>query len=346
MADVNEVITEQYAIYKGDCIPIMAKIPDESIGLSDYSPPFGGLYHYSSSPRDLSNARDYGEFLEHYEFVISEIERITKPGRVSVVHCMDVPLSNSGKADYLMDFPSDITELHVKCRNPKCTAPKWKKRKGLCGHGWFGYKGRYHIWKEPLTVRNRTMAKKLAHRTIVEDSIHCANANADFMLVFQKKGINQEPITHERGLLEYYGARKIPSELMHLKGYKGNQIENSYSHWIWRQYASSFWDDVRLDRLLPYIESKSEDDEKHVHPLQLDAIQRVVELWSNPGDVVFTPFMGVGSEVWGAVKLGRVGVGIELKDSFFKQAKYNLAVVNEPTQEEMLIDMEEDIYGH
>lgn len=326
----REIMTERFAIYQGDCIEIMPQMPDESIHLSIYSPPFGGLYHYSSSPRDLSNSRDYGEFLAHYDFVIKEIERLTKPGRISAVHCMDVPLSNSGKADFLMDFPADIIEQHVKCRNPNCTAPEWKRRKGLCSHGWFGYKGRYHIWKEPLEVRNRTMAKKLAHKTIVEDSIHCANANADFMLVFQKKGDNQEPITHEHGLLDYYGGRAIPSDLLKYKGWQGDQIKNQYSHWIWRQYASAFWDDIRFNNILPFREAKEPDDEKHVHALQLDAIARILELWSNPGDVVFTPFMGVGSEVYQAVKMGRKGIGVELKTSYYKQAVRNLQTVDDP----------------
>lgn len=305
----EQFITDKYAIYNDDCMEVMPKLPDASIGLSIYSPPFpgvtGGLYHYSSSPRDLSNNRSYDEFMTNYEYVVAEIRRLTMPGRMTCVHCMDIPVGNSGSAhDYLLDFPGDIIRLHAK-------------------YG-FKYTGRHSIWKEPLGVRLRTMAKKLTHQTIVEDSTLSACAGSDYLLVFRNEGENQCPVEHPTGLLEYYGEREIPAELLPFKGWTGKQTENRYSHWIWRQYASSFWDDIRLDNVLPFIDSKEPDDEKHVHPLQLDVINRCVILYSNLGDVVFTPFMGVGSEVYGAVSLGRTGVGVELKYSYYKQAKLNL----------------------
>ncbi len=328
MANITEVVTDDYAIYHDDCLEASEQLPDESIHFSIYSPPFAGLYHYSSSPRDLSNARNYGEFLEHYEFVVAEIERITKPGRASAVHCMDVPLSNSGKADFIMDFPADIIEMHVKCRDPKCTASPIERKHGLCGHGWFGLKARYHIWKEPLGVRNRTMAKKLAHKTIVDDSTHCGVAGADYLLMFVKKGINPEPVAHPCGLLEYAGSSKIPSDVLRYRGWQGNQIENRYSHWIWRQYASANWYDVRIDNVLPFRESKDPDDERHVHPLQLDVIHRAIVLQTNRNDTVWTPFMGVGSEVFEAVRLGRRAIGAELKESYFKQTIRNMEMVH------------------
>ena len=303
MAVKDQVITDDYAIYCGDCIDVMGELPDKSIHLSVYSPPFGGLYHYSSNERDLSNSRDYGEFFEHYEYVVREIARVTMPGRMTAVHCMDVPSGNSG-CDHLTDFPGDIIRLHEK-------------------HG-FQYIARYCVWKEPLGVRNRTMAKNLAHKTIVEDSSRCSVASADFLLVFRHKGTNPIPITHPVGLLNYAGERKIPAELHRFRGWTGNQIENRYSHWIWRQYASAFWDDVRIGRVLPFKDSKDPDDEKHVHPLQLDVIERCIILWSNPGETILTPFMGVGSEVYGAVINGRRGIGAELKPSYFRQAVLNM----------------------
>jgi hypothetical protein len=168
------------------------------------------------------------------------------------------------------------------------------------------------------------MAKNLAHKTIVDDSSRCDNASADYLCVFRRKGENTIPITHPIGLTEYAGERTIPPELLPFKGWTGNQIENRYSHWIWRQYASAFWDDVRIDRVLPFKQSRDDEDEKHVHPLQLDVIDRVLVLWSNPGETVLTPFMGVGSEVYSAVRNGRRGVGIELKASYFRQAQMNL----------------------
>lgn len=300
----DQVITDKYAIYNGDCIEVMASMPDKCLHLSIYSPPFGGLYNYSSSERDLSNCDDYGQFFEHYEFVVAELARLTLPGRMTAVHCMDVPSGNSG-TDYLIDFPGDIIRLHEK-------------------NGW-NFIARYAIWKEPLAVRNRTMAKNLAHKTIVDDSSRCSVASADYLLVFRRKGQNTIPITHPVGLLEYAGERKMPAELLPYRGWTGNQIENRYSHWIWRNYASAFWDDIRIGRVLPFKQGKDEEDEKHVHPLQLDVIERVCVLWSNPGENVFTPFMGVGSEVYGAVELGRKGIGVELKPSYYRQAVKNVA---------------------
>jgi len=304
MAVADQSITDAYALYSGDCMEVMPTLPDGSVHLSLYSPPFGGLYHYSSSERDLSNCRDYDEFFTHYEFVVKELARLAMPGRLTGVHCMDVPSGNTG-TDHLRDFPGDIIRLHER-------------------HG-FHYTARYAVWKEPLGVRNRTMTKSLAHKSIVDDSSRCSVASADYLLMFRKHGKNPVPITHPTGLLEYAGERQIPHELHRFRGWKGNQIQNQYSHWIWRQYASAFWDDVRIDRVLPFREARDEEDEKHVHPLQLDVIDRAVILWSNPGETVLTPFMGVGSEVYGAVRQGRLGVGIELKESYYRQAVKNVA---------------------
>ena len=303
MAVIEQKLTDRYAIYCGDCIEVMATLPKDSVHLSIYSPPFGGLYHYSSSERDLSNCRDYQQFFEHYAFVVRDLFRLTLPGRMTAVHCMDVPSGNSG-TDYLVDFPGDIIRLHEK-------------------EGW-RYIARYAIWKEPLAVRNRTMAKNLAHKTIVDDSSRCSVASADYLLVFRKKGENRITIAHPQGLTEYAGERKIPHELLQWREWKGNQIENRYSHWIWRQYASAFWDDIRIGRVLPFKAARDSEDEKHVHPLQLDVIDRVMVLWSNPGEIVLTPFMGVGSEVYGAVCAGRKGIGIELKPSYYRQAVQNV----------------------
>lgn len=323
MAELNQVITDRYALYQDDCLEVMPILPAGSVHFSIYSPPFVGLYHYSSSPRDLSNSRDYDEFFAHYEFVVKELSRVTMPGRMTAVHCMDVPAGNTGTgADHLVDFPGDIIRLHARCG--------------------FQYVARYHVWKEPLGVRNRTMAKKLAHATIVDDSSRCGVASADYLLVFRRDGENPEPITHPVGLLDYAGERQIPQELMKFRGWTGNQIENRYSHWIWRQYASAFWDDVRIDRVLPYQAARDHEDEKHMHPLQLDVIDRALVLWSNPGDTVLTPFMGIGSEVYSAVRAGRRGIGIELKETYFHQAVANLKTVDDELYYEVpLFDLAE-----
>jgi DNA modification methylase len=311
MGVLDQTVTDRYALYHGDCIEVMQEWPDDSLHLSVYSPPFAGLYVYSSSERDLSNARNYNEFLEHYGYVVGELARITMPGRMTAVHCMDVPTGNTG-CDSLRDFPGDIIRLHEK-------------------HGW-SYAARYHVWKEPLTVRNRTLTKSLAHKTIVEDSSRCSVASADYLLVFRNKGTNPVPIDHPHGLTEYAGSRQIPEELRPYRGWAGKQTENRWSHWIWRQYASAFWDDVRLDNVLPFREARDSEDEKHVHPLQLDVIARALVLWSNPGERVFTPFMGVGSEVYEAVRQGRIGVGAELKASYYRQALKNLSSLDDVEQ--------------
>jgi len=315
MAVKDQTITDKFAIYNGDCIEVMQDMPDASIGLSIYSPPFGGLYHYSSDQRDLSNSDDYDGFLEHYGFVVSELARITMPGRITAVHCMDIPRSNSG-TDSLMDFPGDIIRLHEK-------------------HGW-RYTGRRMIWKEPLAVRLRTMQKNLAHNSLCEDSIDCGVASGDQLLTFRRVGKNPVPVQHPVGLLEYAGERKIPHDVMSYRGWTGKQTENRYSHWIWRQYADCMWDDIRMQRVLPFREARETDDEKHVHPLQLDVIDRCVVLFSNPNEIVFTPFMGVGSEVYSPVMLGRRGVGVELKTSYYRQALKNveLAALGRRDQEE------------
>jgi len=304
---MDQSVTGRYAVYNGDCLEVMPGLPDDSIHLSVYSPPFAGLYHYSSSDRDLSNARNYDEFMEHYGYVVAELSRITMPGRISAVHCTDVPTGNTGR-DALRDFPGDIIRLHVR-------------------HG-FDYIARYHVWKEPLTVRNRTLTKSLAHRTIVDDSSRCSVASADYVLAFRKRGENPVPIAHPNGLTEYAGARTPPVDVLSYRGWTGKQTENRYSHWVWRQYASAFWDDVRLDHVLPFREARDDEDEKHVHPLQLDVIARTLVLWSNPGERVFTPFMGVGSEVYEAVGNNRFGIGVELKPSYYRQAIKNLELLD------------------
>lgn len=312
MAVLDQVIAEKYALYNGDCIEVMQSLPAGCVHLSVYSPPFGGLYHYSSNERDLSNCNNYAQFFEHYRFVVRELARLAVPGRMTAVHCAEIPSGNCG-CDHLRDFPGDIIRLHE-------------------AEGW-NFIARYAVWKEPLGVRNRTMAKNLAHKTIVDDSSRCSVASADWLVVFRRKGENPTPITHPSGLTEYAGAREMPRELLEYRGWKGKQTENRYSHWIWRQYASAFWDDVRIERVLPYKQSRDPDDEKHVHPLQLDVIDRLIVLWSNPGETVLTPFMGVGSEVYGAVVAGRRGVGIELKPSYYRQAAENVKAAAEDNRE-------------
>lgn len=319
----DQVVTSQYAIYNSDCMEVLPTIPSNSVDLSIYSPPFAGLYNYSSSDRDFSNCENKEQFLEQYDYLVSEIARVTKPGRITAVHCTDV-FDNSCR---LWDFPHEIIRIHEK-------------------YG-FQYRNRITIWKEPLKVRMRTMVKSLMHKLIVEDSTQCFTAMPDYVLILTKKGDNETPVTHPCGLKKYFGetpilpnilqawnnaneskltADELWSRLNEMYADHDDPKSNKLSHYIWQRYASSVWDDIRIDNVLPFRDSKEEDDEKHVHPLQLDVIDRLVELYSNPGEVVLTPFMGVGSEVYSPVSLGRKAIGIELKDSYFKQATINLSL--------------------
>jgi len=304
----DQEVTPNYAIYNGDCMDVLQSIPDESVDLSIYSPPFAGLYNYSSSERDFSNCENKEQFLDQYDYLIAQMARVTKPGRINAVHCTDV-FDNSCR---LWDFPHEVIKIHEK-------------------YG-FQYRNRITIWKEPLKVRMRTMVKSLMHKLIVEDSTQCFTAMPDYVLIFTKKGENAVPVTHTCGLKNYAGETPIlPNilnawnnandsklteeelwDLLNVMYYDHDDPKsNKLSHYIWQRYASSVWDDVRIDNVLPYRDSREEDDEKHVHPLQLDVIDRLVDLYSNIGETVLTPFMGVGSEVYSPVSLGRKAIGIE-----------------------------------
>jgi len=317
----EQLITDQYAIYNSDCMEVLPTLANESIDLSIYSPPFAGLYNYSSDHRDFSNCESKEQFLEQYEFLIAEIARVTKPGRISAVHCTDV-FDNTCR---LWDFPHEIIKLHEKYS--------------------FEYRNRITIWKEPLKVRMRTMVQSLMHKFIVEDSTKCFTAMPDYVLVFTKKGDNLVPVIHPFGINEYAGETPILPNILrawnnannsnlnedqlweHLNKINEEDKITKLNHYIWQRYASSVWDDIRIDNVLPFRDSKDPDDEKHVHALQLDVIDRLVELYSNPGEVVLTPFMGVGSECYSPVSMGRKAIGIELKDSYYKQAIENMKLV-------------------
>ena len=309
MGFLDQEVNDRYAIYNGDSMEMMAALPENSIHASIYSPPFGGLYNYSSDDRDLSNARDYEEFGDQYKFFIKEIKRITMPGRMTAVHAAPVKLSNTGR-DSMSDLPGDII--------------RWHQNEG------FDWVARHVIWKEPLAVRNRTMAKDLAHKTIVDDGTLGGLAVADELLIFRKRG-ESEPANHPTGLTgDYAGEEQVPEELHQYRGWDGDQKQNRYSHWIWRRYASSVWDDIRMRRVLPFQPDPEDDDaEKHVHPLQLDVIERFIDLRTKPGERVLTPFMGVGSEVFAAVSRGRYGIGAELKPSYYRQAVLNMRSVDD-----------------
>lgn len=317
----EQEVKENYAIYNGDCMEVVSTLKTESIDLVIYSPPFAGLYNYSSSEKDFSNCENKEQFLQQYEFLVEQLSRVTKPGRINAVHVTDV-FDNTCR---LWDFPHEVIKIHEKFG--------------------FEYRNRITIWKEPLKVRMRTMVQSLMHKFIVEDSTKCFTAMPDYVLVFTKKGENQVPVTHPFGINYYAGEIPILPNILrawnnannsdlneeqlweHLNNINKEDKITKLNHYIWQRYASSVWDDIRIDNVLPFRDSKEEDDEKHVHPLQLDVIDRLVELYSNPNEVVLTPFAGVGSEVYSPLSLGRKAIGIELKDSYYKQMKINIKEV-------------------
>lgn len=314
----DQVITDDYAIYKGDCVEVVADMPSNTVDLTVYSPPFAGLFQYSGDERDMSNCTSKEQFYEQYDFLIKHLHRVTRPGRISAVHCMDI---GSDAMGHVHDLPGNIIRLHEEAG--------------------FRFMGRRLKWNEPLAVRLRTMVRGLAHRTICDDSTQSSIANADYILFFRKYGENQVPVTHGRGLTRYFGEERMPQEVMQFRGFDGDQKLNKFSHLVWRRYASSAWMDIRGSNkqlcgdglparaIVDDGEAREPDDVKHVHPLQLDVIHRCVELYSNPGETVLTPFMGVGSEVYSPVYLGRRGIGVELKRSYFRQAVKNIASAKE-----------------
>lgn len=311
---MTEIITDDYAIYNGDCMEWAAQAPSNCVDLSVYSPPFAALFTYSSDARDMSNCYTRDEFYTQYKFLVEQMARITKPGRINAVHCMDVC---DGADGVYHDLPGNIIKLHQDAG--------------------FKFMGRILKWNEPLWVRLRTYVRHLAHSTICDDSTRSAPAAADYILLFRAPGKNEVPVTHENGFLRYFGEEPMPEETLHFRGFKGDQKENKFSHNVWRRYASSVWMDIRPSNdikcgdglkakaVLEIGDAKEEDDLKHPHPLLLDVIHRMVELYTNQGETVFTPFMGVGSEVYSPVYLGRKGIGVELKASYFNQAARNIA---------------------
>lgn len=319
MAVKNQLITKKFAIYNGDCCEVLQDIPDDSVGLSVFSPPFADLYAYSDDHRDMSNCKDYEDFFVHFNFLVSQLERVMMPGRVVAVHCMDLPIFKNREAVIgIRDFPGDIIREFTK-------------------YNFVQHTPRITIWKDPLIAATRTKSIQLAHKQIVKDSSICGIGIPDCVLAFRKLGDNPVPIEHPGGLTEYYGSRSVPRELDSYIGWTGPQKENKRSHWIWQQYASPVWFDIRQTEVLNYRPARDKEDEKHICPLQTDVIERCVELWSAKGDAVLTPFMGVGSEVYVAVKNGRKGIGVELKDRYYRQAIENLRLLKNRTKRTGLV---------
>ena len=283
---LEQVVTDQYALYHGDCVEVLRGLPDASIGYSIFSPPFASLYTYSNSPRDMGNVRNDAEFFEHFDFLIAELRRVMKPGRNVSFHCMDMPSSKERDGVIgLKDFPGDLLRAFER-------------------HG-FIFHAKATIWKDPVTAMTRTKALGLLHKSIRERSEMCRMGIPDYLITVRAPG-ESEHVTHT--------AQEFPVDL-------------------WQRYASPVWMDINPSDTLQFRSAREHDDERHICPLQLEVIRRGVMLWTNPGDIVLTPFGGIGSEPYVAIEMGRKAVAVELKDSYYRQMVANVAAAKKATQD-------------
>lgn len=296
---VNQVVTPDYAIYEGDACELIRAIPGDSIHFGVHSPPFEGLYKFSNFDRDISN-NEGDAFWEHYSFLIQELLRVTMPGRLHAVHVMQLPTSKIRHGYIGMrDFRGEVIRAYENA-------------------GWI-FHSEVCIWKDPVVAQQRTKSLRLLHKQIVKDSAMSGQGLADYVVVFRKPGENPEPISG--CFSRYVGTGPEPDRSKYTTPTDGR---NWYSIEVWQRYASPVWMDINQTRTLQYRSARDEKDEAHISPLQLDVIERCIDLWSNPGDVVLTPFLGIGSEVYCAINMGRKGIGFELKPSYFAQAVRNI----------------------
>lgn len=316
-----------WEIHLGDCVEITKTIPDNSIHYSIFSPPFASLYVYSNSDRDMGNCRNEQEFLTHFSFLVNELYRVLVPGRLISIHCMDIPAMKERDGYIgLKDFPGDLIRLFQSIG--------------------FIYHSRVAIWKDPLIEATRTKALGLMHKQIVKDSAMCRQGLSDYLITMRKPGVNNEPISRPDGFIEYVGIDEpnAPKKEVLLKDSRKHrnismyQKDPVYSHHVWRRYASPVWMDINQTNTLQKESAREHNDERHIAPLQLQVIERAINLWTNPGDIVFDPFDGIGSTGYVAIKTGRQHIGIELKHSYWKQAVANLRRVETEINQQTLFD--------
>lgn len=311
MKALNQHITNTHAIYQGDSCELIRALPSNSVHFGIHSPPFEGLYKFTNSDRDISN-NEGGSFWEHYAFLIRDMFRITKPGRLHSVHVMQLP-ATKGREGFIgmRDFRGDVVRAFQ--------AAGWIMHSEVC------------IWKDPVVAQQRTKSIRLLHKQLTKDSTISGQGLADYIVTFRKPGDNEEAVA---GMLERYSgdavdvsreAYEVQAATTRAEGRDPWPFETWRSIMTWQRYASPVWTDIRQSRTLQYRNARDEKDEAHISPLQLDVVERCIDLWSNPGETVFTPFMGIGTEVYCAVASGRKGIGFELKDTYFAQAVANIA---------------------
>lgn len=283
---IEQVVTDRYALYHGDCVEVLQGLPKHSVGYSIFSPPFASLYTYSNSPRDMGNVRNDAEFFQHFDYLIAELLRVVKPGRNVSFHCMDMPASKERDGHIgLKDFPGDLIRAFQR-------------------HG-FIFHSKATIWKDPVTAMTRTKALGLLHKSIRERSEMTRMGIPDYLITMRTPG-ESEHVTHT--------ADEFPVSL-------------------WQRIASPVWMDIDPSDTLQYMSAREHDDERHICPLQLEVIRRGIMLWTNPDDIVLSPFGGIGSEPYVAVGMGRRAVAVELKASYFKQMVANVASAQAKTRD-------------
>ena len=341
---VDQVVTDRYAIYQGDSCELLRAVPGESVHFGIHSPPFEGLYKFSNYDRDVSN-NDGESFWSHYQFIISELLRVTKPGRIHSVHCMQLPMSKIRHGNIGMrDFRGEIIRAYENA-------------------GWI-FHSEVCIWKDPVVAQQRTKSIRLLHKQITKDSTISGQGLADYIVSFRKRGENHEPV--DGMFTEWHGSKaETGAEWSRVNTSAGLDISRAaydrhaaqtradgrkpwpFDMWVsvlvWQRYASPVWMDIDQTNTLQYRSARDEKDEQHIAPLQLDVIERCIDLWSNPGDTVLTPFLGIGSEVYSAVRMGRRGIGVELKASYFRQAKANIAALSEKSNVDELFAREASV---
>ena len=281
-----------WMLYHGDCVEVLGQMPKHSIGLSVFSPPYSSLYTYSDSDQDMGNSKDETQFFIHFGYLVDELVRVMKPGRIVAVDCQNLPAMKERDGYIgLKDFRGDI----IRCFQSSG----------------FIYHSEHVIWKDPLLEATRTKALGLMHKQLCKDSAMCRAGLPQYLLAFRSPGVNTDPIDHEAGLTHFVGDNQPTT---------GNNL----SHERWRRYASPVWMDIRSNNTLNERAARSEKDERHICPMSMDIIERALHLWSKPGDVVMDPFNGIGSTGYCAIKANRKYVGIELKAEYYQCAVNNM----------------------
>lgn len=295
---LNQASGDGWQLYNADCVPVVASLPENSIHFSCYSPPFASLYTYSASERDFGNCATHSEFFAQYRYLLGELLRVTMPGRNMSIHCMDLPTSKTRDGYIgLSDFPGEIIRSAIAA-------------------GWIWH-SKVTIRKDPVTAMQRTKALGLLHKQILKDSCMSRMGIPDYVLTFRKPGDNPERVIHTKEDFPVSLWQQWAEPVWTIAD-TGDDLR------LLEQWAGLVWNDIDPSDTLQHTSAREDDDEKHICPLQLEVIRRCLRMWTNPGDIVLSPFAGIGSEGFEALKNERRFVGIELKDSYYKQAVANL----------------------